>query len=590
MNQRFVRCGVACVVAVTFVFAESAPGQSSPSPSGATADVPQKVDAIFADVAKADTPGCALGVIRDGQLIYSKGYGQAVIEHGVAITPRTVFDIGSVSKHFTAAAIVLLAQQGKLSLEDDVRKYVPELPDYSKAGARGERPGTPSKLTIRHLLHHTGGVRNYDTLMALAAVDFSGRTGDREALDYIVRQKELNFTPGAEYLYSNSGYFLLSQVVKKASGKTLREFAAEHIFQPLGMKDTQFLDDTTRIVPRRAVGYNPGQGGGFQVEMSGFEQTGDGAVQTTIEDFLLWDRNFYDGRVLGQQGLEWMHTPGVLNDGRKITYAFGLVVRAYKGLALVEHGGAWAGYRAYYLRFPQQKFSIVTLCNAGNANPSGRARRVADVYLGDLMKDDAGPQGAAQASSAGAGQGNAEWKKYAGLYRNEQVGGLLRVAAENDKLMVRLGTQSFEIVPAGNGEFQLAQGDSDFRVRFEPASGGKFRMVRLNSEGTSTPYDALEPFTPSAQQQRAFVGAYYSEEADVTYTIVEREGKLHLRIGKWREMPIETAFRDAFSFPMGQLIFARDARGRVSGFAVQAGRVRNIRFTRLPLAGARGGS
>jgi len=539
----------------------------------APAPVADKVDAVFADLAKSDSPGCALGVIRDGQLIYGQGYGQAVLEHGVPITTRTVFDLGSVSKHFTASAIVLLAQQGKLSLDDDVRKYVPELPDYSaKYGGK--------KVTIRNLLHHTSGVRNYDTLMSLAAADFSGRTGDREALDIIARQKELNFAPGDDYLYSNSGYFLLSQIVKKASGKTLREFAAENIFAPLGMGDTQYLDDTTLIVPRRATGYSPKRSGGWQIEMSNFEQTGDGAVQTTIEDFLHWDRNFADGRVLGAQGLQWLQTPGVLNSGRKITYAFGLQVTTYKGVPMVEHGGSWAGYRAHYARFPEQKLSVVCLCNAANANPSRRAHQVADLYLGSALKEETAAAPEDKRPEAAAGNSD-DWKKYAGSYYSAKEGSVLRLAVEEGKLRVRAGSQSFEISPVGDGEFRLLQPGSNFRVRFEAAAAGKYRMVRLNSEGTTTVYDAVEPFAPTAAQQRAFLGAYYSDEADVTYTVFERDGNLQLRIGKYEEMPITPVFRDAFSFRMGQLIFTRNAAGAVASFSVQAGRVRNIRFVRV---------
>jgi len=568
---------IACLAAITLCGAAVRwPAQvtADAAPQAAGDDLTDKVDALFADLAKPDSPGCALGVIRDGQLIYSKGYGQAVVEHSVPITARTVFDLGSVSKHFTASAIVLLAQQSKLSFDDDIRKYLPEMPDYSaKYGGK--------KITIRNLLHHTSGVRNYDTLMALAAIDFSGRTGDREAMDYIVRQKELNFAPGEEYLYSNSGYFLLSQIVKKASGKTLREFAAENIFAPLGMADTQYLDDTALIVPRRATGYSPRRGGGFEVEMSNFEQTGDGAVQTTVEDFLLWDRNFTSGRVLGAQGLQWLQTPGVLTSGRKITYAFGLQVSTYKGLPIVEHGGSWAGYRAHYARFPAQQFSVVCLCNAANANPSRRAHQVADVYLANLMQqpDVLAPAASAAGKPAPAAN-SAEWKKYEGLYRSIKEGAVLRVAIEEGKLRVKSGSQSFEISQVGDREFHLLQPGSNFRVRFEPASNGKFQMVRMNSEGTTSIYDAAEPFAPTTAQLRAFLGAYYSEEADVTYTIFEREGKLLVRIGKWTEQPLDPVFRDAFSYPMGQLEFTRNPAGAVTSFAVQAGRVRNIRFVR----------
>lgn len=542
-----------------------------------------KVDAVFADMAKADAPGCALGVIRDGRLIYSKGYGQAVIEHGVPITPRTVFDIGSVSKHFTAAAIVLLAQRGKLSLDDEVRKWVPEFPDYAMAGTSGEGQGARKNPTIRNLLHHTGGVRNYDTLMALAAVDFSGRTGDQEALDVIVRQKELNFAPGEEYLYSNSGYFLLSQIVKAASGQTLREFAAENMFKPLGMLDTQFLDDTRLIVPRRATAYAPKEKGGFQVDMSGFEQTGDGAVQTTVEDFLLWDQNFTSGKVLGQDGLALLQTPGVLNDGKKITYAFGLVVSTYRGLPVVEHGGSWAGYRAYYLRFPAQKFSVACLCNVGNANPSRRARQVAEIYLGSQLSAEAGTGSLAGTGTkeAAAELAAGERGRYVGLYRNSTAGGLRRVVEEQNALRVRVSGQAFDLIPAGPQEFRWVTPGGDVRVRFEPREDGKFSFVQFNAEGTTTAYDPVDPFAPSLEQLREFTGQFYSEEAGVAYIIFLKDGRPRLRIGRYTEMPIEPVFRDAFSFRMGQLIFERDAAGRVSHFSVQAGRVRNIRFLRV---------
>ncbi len=535
------------------------------------ADTRKKVDAVFADVNKPDSPGCALGVMREGKLTYSRGYGLANLEHNIPITTRTVFDVGSVSKHLTAAAIVLLAQQGQLSLDDEVRKFVPELPDYGP------------KLTIRHLLHHTGGVRNYDTLMALAATDFSGRTGDREALDIIVRQKELNFPPGEDYLYSNSGYFLLSQVVKKAGGKTLRDFARENIFEPLGMNDTQYYDDTTRIVPRRATAYDPRRGGGFQIEMSNFEQTGDGAVFTTIEDLLRWDRNFDQPRVLGKQGLEWMQTPGVLNSGKKLTYAFGLSVAAYKGLRVVEHGGSWAGYRAHFLRFPEQKLSVACLCNVGNAAPGRRARQVAEVYLGAQMTAEGKP-------AASSGDGNkpaaaalspAERAKYLGVYRNATVGGLRRVIEEKDALRARVSTQAFDLVPGGPGEFRWVTPGGEVRVRFEPREGGGFRFVQFNAEGTSTSYDPVEPFAPTLEQLGELTGEFYSEEADVVYTLFVREGQPRLRIGRYREMALEPAFRDAFAFDMGQLLMARDAAGRITGFSVQAGRVRNIRFRRM---------
>ncbi len=316
-----------------------------------------KVDVVFAQYDKPDSPGCALGVIKDGQLIYARGYGMANLEHNVPNGPKLVYDIGSTSKQFTAASIVLLARQGKLSLDDDVRKYVSELSTYQKP------------ITIRHLIHHTSGLRDYLTLFSLAGVSFDDTTTEKDALDLIVRQKGLNFAPGDEWLYSNSGYFLLSMIVKRASGKSLAEFAKENIFDPLGMKHTIFLDHHKRIVPMRATGYSPGRSG-FQIEMSNFEQTGDGAVMTSIEDLLLWDRNFYEPKVGGPEFLKQMHEAGALNKGEKLDYASGLFVDEHQGLRRVSHGGSWAGYRSDFIRFPDQKFSVICLCNLGATNPS----------------------------------------------------------------------------------------------------------------------------------------------------------------------------------------------------------------------------
>src|SRR5262245_58448851 len=315
-----------------------------------------KVDAIFAQYDKPDSPGCALGVIKDGKLVYARGYGMANLEHGVPNGPKLVYDIGSTSKQFAAASVLLLAQQGKLSLDDDARKHIPELPAYQKP------------ITVRHLLHHTSGLRDYLTLFSLAGVNFDDTTTEKDALDIIIRQKALNFTPGDEWLYSNSGYFLLSIIIKRASGKSFAEFAKENIFDPLGMKHTLILNDHKKIVPMRATGYSPNPHGGFQIEMSNFEQTGDGAVQTSIEDLLLWDQNFYEPKVGGKAFLEQIQTVGALNNGEKLDYATGLIIGEYKGLRRVSHGGSWAGYRAELARFPEQKFLVACLCNLSRTN------------------------------------------------------------------------------------------------------------------------------------------------------------------------------------------------------------------------------
>ena len=295
-----------------------------------------KVDEIFSTWDRIDSPGCALGVINNGKLIYTRGYGSANLEYGLPITSKSVFRIGSTSKQFTAMCIALLEEEEKLSLDDNIRRYIPEMPVYESA------------ITIRHLLHHTSGIRDYLTLWSIAGSRDDDFFVDDEVLAMLSRQKELNFAPGDEYLYSNSGYFLLSQIVKRITGKSMREYAEKNIFEPLGMTHTHFHDDHTRIVPKRASGYESTGKNMFRISMTTLDMIGDGGIFTTIEDLLLWDRNFYENK-LGKGGpelIEKMQTTGCLNDGTHLDYALGLVVKEHRGLKKVSHGGAFVGYRA----------------------------------------------------------------------------------------------------------------------------------------------------------------------------------------------------------------------------------------------------
>jgi CubicO group peptidase (beta-lactamase class C family) len=407
-----------------------------------------RVDAIFATWDRTDSPGCALGVYRDGRIEYARGYGMANLELGVALSPQSVFDIGSTSKQFTAMSIMLLARDGKLSLDDDIRKYLPELPKYDKT------------ITIRHILTHTSGIRDYLTLWALAGVDDADLTTDQDALDLLSRQREPNFAPGDQWLYSNSGFFLASVIVKRVSGKTLAEFAAERIFRPLGMTHTRFNDDHMSVIPNRATGYAPrDSGNGWATAMSNFEQTGDGAVQTSIEDMQRWDENFYTGTVGGAETLAQMQRVAVLNNGKAQTYALGLMVDSYRGLRSVSHGGSWAGYRAELLRFPDQHLSVACLCNLARTNPSRLARSVAEIYLGDRMTPapEATVAGAPRSNEAAAGQWTPDAKAlagYAGRYESPELQTSYTFTVDNGKLMLhRRRSAPVALTPTVNDSF-----------------------------------------------------------------------------------------------------------------------------------------
>ncbi len=423
--MRTVKCGSALGAAMILA------GSAFTAPCAIAADDPaerKKVDEVFADVARPESPGCALAVARDGKIIYAKGYGLANIEEGVAITPKTVFDIGSTSKQFTAASILLLEQQGKLSVNDDVRKYIPELPNYGH------------KITLLNLLNHTSGLRDYLALFELAGVNIDSVTTDDDALGAIIRQKNLNFEPGTEWLYSNTGFFLLSVVVKRVSGQSLPEFAAANIFEPLGMTQTLYRDQHASIVPGRALAYDPKEhGDGFTIDVSYFEQTGDGAVHTSVEDLLKWDDNFYSAKVGGKSFLAELQEQGKLNGGKVLDYAKGLFVHDYRGLHTVEHGGSWGGYRAQLLRFPEQHFSVACLCNLARANPERRALRVADIYLASEMKvptPATGTDGEERKKKETVLVAADQLASYAGHYSSEELFATYILDVANEKLVL----------------------------------------------------------------------------------------------------------------------------------------------------------
>jgi CubicO group peptidase (beta-lactamase class C family) len=410
------------------IFALDAPARAQRTDTTISA-----ADAIFAPWDEPGSPGCALGVVEDGEFIYERGYGFANLDWDIPSATDTVFYVGSVSKQFTAAVIALLAEEGAVDLDENIREYFPEIPKYV-------RP-----ITVRHLVHHTSGLRDIYTLMSLAGIRLEDVFTDEQAIELIAAQRETNFEPGSEYLYSNSGYFLLAQLVERVSGKTLREFAEERIFVPLGMKDTHFHDRPSHIVGRRAISYQDSDLDGhqeFQVSYLGnFDKVGAGGLYTTVRDLLLWDHNFYSGDVGGQPFLDLIHTRGALNDGSQLTYAFGLTVDEYRGLKTVSHGGSMMGFKAAYLQFPEQRFSVIATCNLGSINPMPLAQQVADVYLGDQLAravPSSTTMRRSNSSTASEPFANDEIVGLAGTFYSDELDVSYELAVENGQLWLRL--------------------------------------------------------------------------------------------------------------------------------------------------------
>jgi CubicO group peptidase (beta-lactamase class C family) len=540
-----------------------------------------QVDEVFSDFQKPGSPGCALGVFRNGQVIYAKGYGLASVELNAPISPRTVFDIGSTSKQFTAASTLLLEQQGKLSLSDDIRKYIPELPDYSKESGRA--------ITILNLLNHTSGLRDYIALLQMAGVNIDSVTTDEDALALVVRQKRLNFTPGSQWSYSNTNFFLLSVIVKRVGGASLKESASQNIFQPLHMTHTTFRDDHTMLIPNRALAYDPAGKGGYKLDVSYYEQLGDGAVHTSVEDLAKWDENFYSGQVGGKALVAELQQQGKLNNGKILDYAKGLFIQDHRGLRTVRHGGAWGGYRAELLRFPDQHFSVACLCNMANANPERRADRVADIYLAGLMKPQASVKQKAE-SRSGAALTAAQMTVLSGMYRNPD-GEVAKISATNGKLEWQVFGSSFALHPLSPTEFVPVAFPVDAKLTFK--SNGADEVMEVSGDPmVAATYKRVTQFTPSVAELGRYAGDYKSDELGVVYRLSIVHGKLGLagiadtlgipRTGVPVPSTLEPTITDEFEIAnQGVMLhFVRDGQNAVSGFDLRTGRAHGIDFSR----------
>jgi CubicO group peptidase (beta-lactamase class C family) len=516
--------------------------------------VQRDVDSVFAFVGR-DDPGCALGVIRDGTLAYGRGYGLANLDLGVPLGTASVFDIGSVSKQFTATAIALLDMDGVLSLDDDVHRWIPELPDY----------GHP--LTIRHLLNHTSGVRDYLTLLSLAGFDYDNVFDEHAGIDVIVRQQALNFTPGSEYLYSNSGYLMLANIVRRATGESLRAFLQRRVFDPLGMAHTSIWDDNGEVVARRATGYGRDGRGSWRIDHAwNFQMGGDGQVLTSIEDLAKWDANFYDPVVGGSGLMDRLHTRGVLNSGDTIAYALGLSVDRYRGLRRVSHGGSWAGFRAQLTRFPDQRTSIIVECNRRDANPGRYVAEVADRVLAYAFTEEvaaAAPGGTAPAVTLTP----AQLQRWAGLYRH---------AARPEYVRLEVGDGALTLTRGGG---RLTPVDE---TTFRPVVGQPVRFADDGATATMTTaggtYRRVAPATTRPAEVARVAGSYRSEELAVSWTLEAEGGTLVLLGPDGEGIPLEPGAPDEWFGP-ATITVVREG-GRVTGLRVFAGRVTGIVFAR----------
>jgi len=528
-------------------------------------DTARRIDEIFQQWNKPGSPGASVAVIQNGTLVYQKGYGTANLEYDVAIAPDTVFHVASVSKQFTAMSIVLLEQEGKLSIEDDVHKYLPELPDYGH------------RISIRNLLQHTSGVRDQWQTLALAGWRLDDVITQKQILRMLFRQKELNFEPGTRHLYSNAGYTLLAEIVGRVSGKPLPEFCDERIFRPLGMTRTHFHLDHRRIVHDRAYSYETA-GGGYQASPLNYANVGATSLFTTAPDLVKWLDNFREPKVGGRAAVARLEEQAVLADGTKIDYALGVSVAKYRGLRTISHGGSDAGYRSYVVWFPDQQLGIAVLSNLANFNPGNIANRVAAVYLGPQMAAEPPKPQPVTRTFVTLDAGSLD--QYEGYYR---LGGemLIRVIKQDGTLMAApVGAPPIELRPMAQSRFYAAPMQAEVEFTTKPGNGMGVKLVQPGgtTEGERV---SVTPFDPKDLAQ--YPGRYWSEELETQYTILLKDGKLvadHAHHGEIELTPVaKDQFRSATWF-MPEVRFLRNNAGAVIEMTLGGNRVTAVHFAR----------
>jgi CubicO group peptidase (beta-lactamase class C family) len=565
-NRRRLLPTTGILLSVALFLAIGAQCFASPSAtSGNVASPDEQIDEIFKDWNTSKTPGASVAVIQHGKVVFAKGYGVANLEYDIPITPETVFHVASVSKQFTAMAVVLLESDGKLAIDDDVHKYLPELADYG------------SKITIRNLLQHTSGIRDQWQTLALAGWSLQDVITQDQALRMILRQKELNFAPGSRYLYSNAAFTLLAEVVARVSGMPFPQFCLERIFTPLHMSHTHFHQDLTQLVPGRAYSY-ANRGAGFAATPLNYATVGATSLFTTASDLVLWLDNFRDPKIGGAAVIARLQEEGVLTDGTKTNYGLGIGLDPYRGLKALSHGGGDAGFRSEVIWFPEQELGVAVVSNLGSVNPDRLAKSVAEVYIGEKMAPQEVKQNSAEPTYVTMTA--QELEKFAGVYPIPKIDQVLTVVAKDGKLWAAGGLQ-LELHPVAPGHFYCKEIQAD--IEFSPRDHGGMH-VTISQPGAINEAERIAAGSTSADLLR-YTGVYWSDELETQYTVFLRDGALYVRHSHHGEVALTPTQKDQFSsgwWFAPKAAFTRDAKGNVSGLTLGGGRVVGVAFVRKP--------
>ncbi len=551
---------IVLVIGIACLLASCAPGSSDSDPHL------QQIDEIFSSQDTTETPGCVAAASRDGEILFERAWGMANLELGVPLSRESVFYAGSVSKQFTDAAVALLALRGDIDLEDDISRWFPEL-QYEQ------------RITVNDLIYHTSGIRDYFELMDLAGWPDRAYINNAVSLEVLTHQTDLNFEPGSMHLYSNSGYMLLAELVQRAGGQTLRDFAEAEIFEPLGMESSQFEDDYRTIVPHRAGSYGNRADGTWFRFLKAFDGVGSGGMLTTAHDLLIWNENFTHAQVGGPEFNDLLLTRGVLTTGEELSYAFGLGHGEYRGARTVSHGGSLKGFRTALTRFPEQHFSVAVLCNFANANPGGYATQIADVFLADELV-------AIAEETRAEGEELAEEVFILDSTILERYTG--RYDLDGDVVAINLPGSRLSIEASGGRRSPMAAlSETRFRVlatrdiaEFTIDDAGEVTTLTLEMGGRTISAPRLPDYAPSERELAAYEGEYFSEELQVTYRITLADGQLTVRVRAEDKGALDPFQPDVMLSELGTHRFQRDGRGAVSGFRLDAGRVRDVAFSK----------
>lgn len=533
-----------------------------------------KIDTLFAECNKPGMPGAAVGVVHRGKLVYAKGFGTADLETGAKISPETIFHVASVSKQFTAYGIVVLAQEGKLSLDDDIRKYLPEVPDFGKT------------ITIRHLIHHTSGLRDQWNLLAMAGWQLDDVITKQHVLNLVTRQKELNFEPGSSFTYCNTGYTLLAEIGARVTKQPFAYWMQRNVFKPLGMSNTQFFDNQEGIVKGRAYSFHrtPGAFGPtmFSKSILSYGNVGATSLFTTINDMAKWVDNFRSPQA--QNVMKQMLERGRLTKGDTLPYAFGLIHGTHKGLAYYGHDGADAGFRSSLFYFPKEDYGFIVLSNQAEFFAPGKNLEVADLYLKPFIKEE---KPAVKAVTAPAGDYKFDstlFRPYTGSFSlTEMPAFVLKFWRDGSHYYLQgSGQPQAEMFPSSDSTFFLKVVEAS--VIFHKSRDGKVDRITLKQNGDH-PGTRVKPAETEAIPPAQFVGQYYSPELETIYTVALKDSTLKLRHVHHGESDLKIAGKDKLTSSwwfVGNIGIVRDGTGAITGMRMSNGRVMNLWLKKLP--------